>query len=124
VAGTGRIGDKIFDDFNKTQVQFLGGLRQETMTRDANVALLDMIGTPVILLTHSQGGGFGWTIADRRPNLVKAIVTLEAAGPPIKGVDTAKVAYNEAGGLGVGHQRQPGHLRASSEQSVRVADGS
>src|SRR6195256_2312554 len=34
--GTGRIGDKIFDDFNKTQVQFLQGPRQETMTRDAN----------------------------------------------------------------------------------------
>ena len=97
--GTGRIGDKIFDDFTKTQVQFLGGLRQETMVRDANVALLDMIGTPVILLTHSQGGGFGWTIADRRPNLVKAIVTLEAAGPPIRGVDTAKVAYQQGGGL-------------------------
>ncbi len=96
--GTGRIGDKIFDDFNKTQVQFLAGPRQETMTRDANVALLDMIGTPVILLTHSQGGGFGWTIADRRPNLVKAIVTVEPAAPPIKGVDTAKVAYSNGGG--------------------------
>jgi pimeloyl-ACP methyl ester carboxylesterase len=105
--GTGRIGDKIFDDFNKTQVQFLQGPRQETMTRDANVALLDMIGTPVILLTHSQGGGFGWTIADRRPNLVKAIVTLEAAGPPIKGVDTAKVAYNDGGGLAWGISASP-----------------
>src|SRR4026208_221583 len=41
--GTGRMGEKIFDDFAKTQVQFLAGGRQETLTRDANVALLDMI---------------------------------------------------------------------------------
>ena len=105
--GTGRIGDKIFDDFARSQVQFLAGGRQETLTRDANVALLDMIGTPVILLTHSQGGAFGWLIADARPNLVKAIVTAEPAAPPIKGVDTAKVAYNEGGGLSWGVANSP-----------------
>jgi len=105
--GTGRIGDKVFDDFNKTQVQFLGGNRQETLTRDANVALLDAINTPVILLTHSQGGSFGWLIADARPNLVKAIVTLEPAAPPIRGVDTAKVAYNQGGGLSWGVANNP-----------------
>src|SRR5437773_591285 len=49
--GSGRIGDTIFDRFAKTQVQFLTGPRQETLTRDANVALLDMIGGPVVLLT-------------------------------------------------------------------------
>src|SRR6187455_918202 len=77
--GTGRIGDRIFDDFARSQVQFLAGGRQETLTRDANVALLDMINTPVILLTHSQGGAFGWLVADARPSLVKAIVTAEPA---------------------------------------------
>ena len=105
--GAGRIGDKIFDDFAKTQVQFLAGGRQETLTRDANVALLDAIGSPVILLTHSQGGGFGWLIADARPNLVKAIVTVEPAAPPIKGVDTAKLTYNEGGGLSWGVANSP-----------------
>jgi len=105
--GTGRIGDKVFDDFNRTQVQFLGGNRQETLTRDANVALLDAINTPVILLTHSQGGSFGWLVADARPNLVKAIVTLEPAAPPIRGVDTAKVAYNPGGGLSWGVAGSP-----------------
>jgi len=105
--GTGRIGDKVFDDFNRTQVQFLGGNRQETLTRDANVALLDAINTPVILLTHSQGGSFGWLVADARPNLVKAIVTLEPAAPPIRGVDTAKVAYNPGGGLSWGVANNP-----------------
>ena len=65
-----------------------------------SLALLDLIGSPVILLTHSQGGPFGFAVADRRPNLVKAIVTVEPGGPPIKGVDTAKVAYNAAGSGG------------------------
>src|SRR5688572_17322473 len=105
--GTGRIGDPIFDKFNKTQVQFLAGNRQETLTRDANVALLDAINTPVILLTHSQGGSFGWLVADARPNLVKAIVTLEPAAPPIRGVDTAKVAYQQGGGLSWGLANNP-----------------
>jgi pimeloyl-ACP methyl ester carboxylesterase len=105
--GTGRIGDKVFDHFTKTQVQFLAGGRQETLTRDANVALLDMINTPVILLTHSQGGAFGWLVADARPNLVKAIVTLEPAAPPIRGVDNAKVTYTQGGGLSWGVANSP-----------------
>ena len=97
--GTGLMGDPTFDNFAKTQVQFLAGGPQDKLVRDANVALLDMIGTPVILFTHSQGGAFGWLVADARPKLVKAVVTVEPAGPPIKGVDTAKVAYTDAGGL-------------------------
>jgi pimeloyl-ACP methyl ester carboxylesterase len=105
--GTGRIGDKVFDDFTKTQVQFLAGGRQDTLTRDANVALLDAINTPVILLTHSQGGGFGWLVADARPHLVKAIVTVEPAAPPIKGVNTSKLTYNDGGGLSWGITGSP-----------------
>ena len=105
--GSGRIGDKVFDHFTKTQVQFLAGGRQETLTRDANIALLDMINTPVILLTHSQGGAFGWLVADARPNLVKAIVTLEPAAPPIRGVDNAKVTYAGGGGLSWGVANSP-----------------
>jgi pimeloyl-ACP methyl ester carboxylesterase len=105
--GTGRMGDRVFDDFAKTQVQFLAGGRQETLTRDANIALLDMINTPVILLTHSQGGAFGWLIADARPHLVKAIITAEPAAPPIKGVDTSKLTYNEGGGLSWGVANSP-----------------
>jgi pimeloyl-ACP methyl ester carboxylesterase len=51
----------------------------------AGIALLDRIG-PAVLITHSQGGLFGWLIADARPNLVKGIVALEPAGPPYKDV--------------------------------------
>ncbi|HTR38058.1 MAG TPA: alpha/beta fold hydrolase [Bryobacteraceae bacterium] len=99
--GTGLMGDPIFDDFAKTQVQFLSGggpLSQDELSRDAFVALLDMIKTPVIILSHSQGGPVGWLMADARPNQVKAIVTVEPAAPPIKNVNTAKVAYNTGGG--------------------------
>lgn len=43
--------------------------------------LLDRIG-PAILLTHSASGPDGWLVADRRPGLVKAIVSVEPMGPP------------------------------------------
>jgi len=89
----GKMGDPVFDNFTKTQVQFLGGGGQDKLVLDAGSALLDMIGTPVILITHSQGGAFGWLIADARPKLVRAIITAEPAGPPIQGVDNAKQVY-------------------------------
>lgn len=37
---------------------------------------------PVIVMTHSQGGQFGWILGDARPKQVKAIVALEPNGPP------------------------------------------
>ena len=46
------------------------------------VALLDKIG-PAIVLTHSQSGAYGWLIADARPKLVKALVSIEPNGPPV-----------------------------------------
>src|SRR3984885_304525 len=93
----GKMGDPIFDDFAKTQVQFLAGGKQAKLNLDAHIALLDKIGSPVIVLTHSQGGEFGWQIADARPKLVKAIITAEPGGPPIQNVDTAKQVYNGKG---------------------------
>jgi len=98
--GPGLMGDAVFDDFAKTQVQFLAGggpLSQDELSRDAFVALMDMIKTPVIILSHSQGGSVGWLMADARPSQVKAIVTAEPAAPPIKNVDTAKLAYTGPG---------------------------
>jgi pimeloyl-ACP methyl ester carboxylesterase len=89
--GGGHRGDPIFDKFIKSQVQFAG--QSTTLARFAAMELLDTIGTPVILMTHSQGGGVGWGVADGRPNLVKAIVTIEPGGPQIGNVDTANVRY-------------------------------
>jgi pimeloyl-ACP methyl ester carboxylesterase len=91
--GGGHRGDPIFDTFNKTQVQFAG--ESTTMARFAAMELLDVIGSPVILMTHSQGGGVGWGVADGRSELVSAIVTIEPGGPPIGRVDTANATYVE-----------------------------
>ena len=50
---------------------------------DANrlASLLDRIG-PAIVITHSASGPDGWLVADRRPDHVAAIVTIEPMGPP------------------------------------------
>jgi pimeloyl-ACP methyl ester carboxylesterase len=48
-------------------------------------ALLDLIG-PSCLVTHSAGGPVGWLVADRRPDLVKAIVAVEPVGPPFAAI--------------------------------------
>jgi len=87
----GQRGDPIFDNFAKGQVQFISG--QAELAVPAGVALLDKIGSPVILITHSQGGGIGFNVADQRPDLVAGMVAIEPGGPQIGVVDTAKVAY-------------------------------
>ena len=87
--GAGKVGDPVFDTFNKSQVHFAGA--STALARDAAVELLDTLGTPVILLTHSQGGGVGWDVAERRPDLVRGIVTVEPGGPQIGGANTATV---------------------------------
>ena len=53
----------------------------EDMDADRLARLLDQIG-PAILLTHSASGPSGWLTADRRPGLVRAIVSVEPMGPP------------------------------------------
>jgi pimeloyl-ACP methyl ester carboxylesterase len=87
----GMMGDPVFDNFIKGQMQFVNN--QAELAIPAGVALLDKIGSPVILLTHSQGGGIGFNVADERPKLVAGMVAIEPGGPQIGNVDTAKVAY-------------------------------
>ena len=82
--GTGRIGDPVFDAFYATQVPYLAdGAETQRLNQQDVAALLDRIG-PAIILTHSQSGPFGWLIADARPQLVKAVVAVEPAGPPFE----------------------------------------
>ena len=84
--GTGRMGDRVFDAFFRTQVAFVGDETETQLRmREAGAALLDRIG-PAILLTHSQGGPLGWVIADARPGKVKGIVAIEPSGPPFENV--------------------------------------
>jgi hypothetical protein len=87
----GMMGDPVFDNFIKGQMQFVNN--QAELAIPAGVALLDKIGSPVILLTHSQGGGIGFNVADERPKLVAGMIAIEPGGPQIGNVDTAKVAY-------------------------------
>ena len=99
--GTGLMGDPIFDDFAKTQVQFLGGggpRSQDDLSRDAFVALLDTIKTPVIILSHSQGGRGG--LADCRLAAESSEGDRDGGtgSAADQGRDTAKLAYTNGGG--------------------------
>ncbi|HVB58901.1 MAG TPA: alpha/beta fold hydrolase [Candidatus Acidoferrales bacterium] len=91
----GKMGDPVFDNFARTQVEFLGGGPNNAgqLNLDANTALLDRIGTPVILLGHSMGGGVAFQVADARPGHVKAMILIEPGGPQIGSVDTATQTY-------------------------------
>ena len=44
----------------------------------AYIALVDKV-CPCVLLLHSQGGTFGFKVAEQRPDKVKAIVAVESA---------------------------------------------
>jgi pimeloyl-ACP methyl ester carboxylesterase len=80
--GQGAPGDPVFDQFYASQMPSIQNFTlQQTLNRDAILALLGKIG-PAILLTHSQSGAFGWPVADARPDLVKAVIAVEPNGPP------------------------------------------
>jgi pimeloyl-ACP methyl ester carboxylesterase len=91
--GEGMMGDPVFDAFFKTQVEFTGG--SAAIIRDAYIALLDRIGSPVVLLAHSQGGGIVWAVADARPDLVAGIVAIEPSGPPMQAVNRIDITGRE-----------------------------
>ena len=116
----GKMGDPVFDDFNRTQVQFLQGGKQAQLNLDAHIALLEKIGAPVILITHSQGGEFGWQIADARPKLVKAIISAEPGGPPIRGVDTGKIAYTDGKTYAYGVTSLPLHYEPPIQNAAEL----
>ncbi|KAJ4135067.1 hypothetical protein NW768_004680 [Fusarium equiseti] len=83
--GSGVRGDPVFDTFYTSNVPFIDNSTfQQTAMQKAGAALLDRIGKPTIVLGHSEGTFYPTLIADIRPNLTKAIILLEAAGPPFK----------------------------------------
>lgn len=96
--GSGKRGDPAFDAFYATQVPYLADqVETQRLMLAAGAALLDRIG-PAVLMTHSQAGTFGWLLGDARPNLVKAIVALEPAGPPF---ENAVIAEGKARAWGL-----------------------
>ena len=84
--GKGAPGDPIFDQFYASQLPSIPAANATIFNRDAIVALLEKIG-PAIVMTHSQSGGFGWPVADTRPDLVKGIIALEPSGPPFYDIE-------------------------------------
>ena len=102
-------GDPIFDSFYASQMQSQANVvssisypsrvtydlythpmqtMSEANNRNAGAALFDKIGE-AILITHSQGGIYGWGIGDMRPDAVKGILSIEPEGPPFEGKCTA-----------------------------------
>ncbi|KAI4240954.1 MAG: hypothetical protein L6R40_004834 [Gallowayella cf. fulva] len=82
--GTGEKGDPVYDAFYASQVQFQNDtVIVQTINQRAGAALLDLVGRSTII-THSQGGPLGFLIADARPSLVKALISLEPQGPPFE----------------------------------------
>ena len=85
--GTGMAGDPNFDQFFASQVPFVQNAgTTQALNRDALAALIDKLG-PVILMTHSQSGAYGWEAVDQRPNLVKALIQAEPSAPPVYDVE-------------------------------------
>ena len=85
--GEGKPGDPIFDQFYASQVTDIQDFTlQQTLNPEAIVELLEKTG-PSIVLTHSQSGTFGWPVIDARPDLMKALLSIEPNGPPFYDVD-------------------------------------
>lgn len=97
--GPGGMNDPIVDQFMACES---GNVSDEAFHSDlawhGGVELVDRIG-PCILLTHAFGGFFAWGVADRRPNLVKAIFAMEINGNPFAaqlrwGLTAAPMTYD------------------------------
>ncbi|KAK4460643.1 putative fusarubin cluster-esterase [Cladorrhinum samala] len=83
--GNGSTGDAVFEAFYSSQIQSIANTTAQQLAGQIAVAqLLDRIGKPAVLLGHSQGGPIPLLAADVRPDLVKAIILIEPAGPPFQ----------------------------------------
>jgi len=95
----GKMGDPVFDQFAKTELPVVLGGNVEKYSTDAMVALLDLIGHPVILMLHSGISSSGWEVADARPKLVKGIVASEPVAPPIEEAERGRTGPGRLWGL-------------------------
>jgi pimeloyl-ACP methyl ester carboxylesterase len=84
--GRAEPGDPIYDSYASSNTASMDDRdEQSAMNVHALDLLLDRIG-PSILFVHSQAGQYAWPVAQDRPALVKAIVAIEPAGPPVHDV--------------------------------------
>ncbi|MFG2139437.1 alpha/beta fold hydrolase [Streptomyces sp. NPDC048650] len=94
----------------------------QEMDADRLARLLDRIG-PAIVMTHSASGPDGWLLADRRPDLVTAIVSIEPMGPPFAhtpgigtlhwGLTAAPLTYDPP-------RATPDEARAADPSTLRI----
>ncbi|KAK7471053.1 hypothetical protein VKT23_002468 [Stygiomarasmius scandens] len=80
--GSGVAGDPFFEFYASTVPSLISEEESSIKMKAAGIKLLDRIGRPIVLLTHSQSGQYGWILADARPSLIKTVIALEPAGPP------------------------------------------
>jgi pimeloyl-ACP methyl ester carboxylesterase len=81
--GTGTIGDPNLDQFMASAGPMLADFGAAHALDQSRLAeLLDRIGEPAIVFSHSAGGPAGFLLADARPDLVAALVAIEPMGPP------------------------------------------
>ena len=84
--------------------------------------LVDRLG-PCVVFTHSASGSDGWLLADARPGLVEAIVSVEPMGPPFGhtpnigtlswGLTAVPVGYDPP-------RRSPDEVRAADPDTLRI----
>jgi pimeloyl-ACP methyl ester carboxylesterase len=80
--GPGGMHDPLIDQFMACEEgRVLDEAFHSELVWRGGAELLDRIG-PAILVVHAFGGFFAWGVADRRPNLVKAIMCMEINGNP------------------------------------------
>jgi pimeloyl-ACP methyl ester carboxylesterase len=81
---TGLVGEELGLQFVANESGFPRSMAEHSeQWADGAVELLDRIG-PAIVLTHAYGGCLGWIAADRRPDLVRALVTVESNNNPFE----------------------------------------
>ncbi len=94
----------------------------QQMDADRLADLLDRIG-PAVVVTHSASGSAGWLLAERRPGLVAAVVSVEPMGPAFAdtpgigaldwGLTAAPITYAPP-------RATPADVRAADPASLRI----
>ena len=106
----GKMGDPVFEAFEKSQTFYLeDNDLWHKLWLEANLALLDQLNTPVIMISHSVGSLPAFQSGDARPKLVKGIIVTSASGPPIQEIDPNTQEYTDEKHLPWGLSNSPLH---------------
>ena len=95
--GKGQRGDDAFDQYFASEVP---GMESRIMQTEGTVddsRSCSIRSAPRSFWCTSQSGAYAWPLAQARPNLVKAIVAAEPAGPPVHDVVVKSVQRFDVG---------------------------